>query len=123
MAARTGVTTWLDVGSSGSYNFPGFRRYTIDSVKSRVYALLNISSIGLTGPSWELANIGYLDVPLGTDDHRGQPRRHRRRQGAYRFEHNARGVGIKALDIARELAEAVDLAVDGAYRRRTADHR
>ncbi len=27
VAARTGVTTWLDVGSAGAYSFPGFRRY------------------------------------------------------------------------------------------------
>ena len=27
VAARTGVTTWLDVGSSGSYSWPGFRRF------------------------------------------------------------------------------------------------
>src|SRR6478735_1566855 len=44
VAARTGVTTWLDVGSAGGYNFPAFRRFTIEKVKSRVYALLNISS-------------------------------------------------------------------------------
>src|SRR6185312_3124017 len=31
VAARTGVTTWLDVGSSGSYNFPGFRRYVSEA--------------------------------------------------------------------------------------------
>src|SRR4051812_7991092 len=27
VAARSGVTTWLDAGSSGAYSFPGFRRY------------------------------------------------------------------------------------------------
>ena len=26
VAARSGVTTWLDVGSSGGYNFPGLQR-------------------------------------------------------------------------------------------------
>ena len=27
VAARTGVTTWIDAGSAGAYSFPGFRRY------------------------------------------------------------------------------------------------
>src|SRR5689334_15818949 len=27
VAARSGVTTWLDVGSAGAYNFPGFRDF------------------------------------------------------------------------------------------------
>lgn len=108
VAARTGVTTWLDVGSSGGYNFPGFRRYTIDTVKSRVYALLNISSIGLTGPTWELANLGYLDVELGRtiiDANRDVIVGVKARIDSS----TTRGVGIQALDIARELAEAVDL--------------
>ncbi|MCC6674823.1 MAG: amidohydrolase/deacetylase family metallohydrolase, partial [Thermomicrobiales bacterium] len=108
VSARTGVTTWLDVGSSGAYNFPGFRRYTIDSVKSRVYALLNISSIGLTGPTWELANLGYLDVALGQtiiDANRDVILGVKARIDS----NTTKGVGIQALDIARELAEAVDL--------------
>lgn len=108
VAARTGVTTWLDVGSSGGYNFPAFRRYTIDAVKSRVYALLNISSIGLTGPTWELANLGYLDVALGQtiiEANRDVIIGVKARIDSS----TTRGVGIQALDIARELAEAVDL--------------
>lgn len=108
VAARTGVTTWLDVGSAGSYNFPAFRRFTIEAVKSRVYALLNVSSIGLTGPTWELANIDYLDVPLARtiiDENRDVIVGVKARIDSS----TTRGVGIKALDIARELAEAVDL--------------
>ena len=31
VAARSGVTTWLDVGSAGSYSFPGFRRYVAEA--------------------------------------------------------------------------------------------
>lgn len=43
VAASTGVTTWLDVGSSGGYNFPAFRRFLIEPSQVRIYALLNIS--------------------------------------------------------------------------------
>src|SRR5665811_655648 len=64
VAARTGVTTWLDVGSSGGYTFPGFREYIVERNRTRIYALLNLSSIGLVAPTWELANPDYLDVDL-----------------------------------------------------------
>ena len=46
VAARSGVTTWLDVGSAGGYTFPGFRRHIVEQSKSKVFALLNPSSIG-----------------------------------------------------------------------------
>ncbi len=64
VAARSGVTTWLDVGTSGAYNFMGLREYVVKPATARIYALLNISSIGLTAPSWELANPNYLDVDI-----------------------------------------------------------
>lgn len=64
VAARSGVTTWLDVGSAGAYNFPGFREFIVKPAASRIYALLNISSIGLTATTWELANLNHLDVDL-----------------------------------------------------------
>jgi len=52
VAARSGVTTWLDVGSAGAYNFPGFREFIVRPALARIYALLNISSIGLTASTW-----------------------------------------------------------------------
>ncbi len=64
IAARSGVTTWLDVGSAGAYNFAGLREFVIKQSEARIYALLNISGIGLTAPNWELLNLNYLDVDL-----------------------------------------------------------
>lgn len=64
IAACSGVTTWLDVGSSGAYNFPGFREYVARPARSRIYALLNISSIGLTAMTWELQNLHHCDVDV-----------------------------------------------------------
>ncbi|MDB5056565.1 MAG: amidohydrolase [Chloroflexi bacterium] len=61
VAARTGVTTWLDAGSAGASNFPGFRRYAVESSRARVFALLNISTIGLIAQSYELSNLDYCD--------------------------------------------------------------
>jgi len=64
VAARTGVTTWLDVGSAGGYTITGFREFIARPAQCRIFALLNISSIGLTAPTWELANLNYCDVDL-----------------------------------------------------------
>lgn len=64
VAARSGVTTWLDVGSAGGYTLPGFREFIVKPSRARIYALLNISSIGLTAQTWELANLNYCDADL-----------------------------------------------------------
>ena len=56
---QNGVTTVLDCGSTGSGTFMGFRKYVIDVVPTRVYALLNISSIGLV-----VTNEIYLDPAM-----------------------------------------------------------
>lgn len=41
-----GVTTAVDAGSAGAHTFPGLRKYVINVVDTRVYALLNISVVG-----------------------------------------------------------------------------
>ena len=64
IAARTGVTTWLDVGSAGAFNWPGFREYIVKPADVRIYGLLNISAIGLTAMTGELANLDYCDTDL-----------------------------------------------------------
>jgi dihydroorotase len=64
VAARSGVTTWLDVGSAGAYNVLGFRDFVVRQSSLRIYALLNISAIGLTGITGELANLDYCDTAL-----------------------------------------------------------
>src|SRR5262245_26960369 len=52
----SGVTTVVDAGSTGAGTFQGFRKYVIDSAATRIYALLNISTIGLV-----VTNEIYLD--------------------------------------------------------------
>src|SRR5262249_54110668 len=64
VAARSGVTTWIDVGSAGAYSFPGLRRYVMEPSRSRIFALLNLSAIGLIARTWEFANLDYCDVDL-----------------------------------------------------------
>lgn len=108
VAARTGVTTWLDVGSSGSYSWPGFRRFIIEPSRSRIFALLNLSSIGLIAPTWEFANPDYCDLALAEtiiDANRDLILGVKARID----QNTTRGVGIRPLELARELADRVDL--------------
>ncbi len=42
-----GVTTVVDAGSSGANTFPAFREYVIERTKTRIFALLNISAMGM----------------------------------------------------------------------------
>lgn len=65
VAARSGVTTWLDAGSAGAYSFAGFRRYAVEASRARIFAFLNISTIGLIARTFELSNLDYCDVGLG----------------------------------------------------------
>lgn len=64
VAARTGVTTWLDAGSAGAFNVIGFREFIAGPAQARLYALLNISAIGLTASTGELRNLDYCDEKL-----------------------------------------------------------
>jgi len=108
VAARTGVTTWLDVGSSGGYTFPGFREYIVERNRSRIYALLNLSSIGLVAPTWELANPDYLDVDLAAE----MVERNRDIILGIKARidsRTTRGTGILPMQKARELADRVGL--------------
>ena len=108
VAARTGVTTWLDVGSSGSYSWPGFRRFIAEPSRTRIFALLNLSSIGLIAPTWEFANLDYCDLDLAqtiVDANRDLILGIKARID----KNTTRGVGIRALELARDLADRVGL--------------
>ena len=60
---KMGSTTVLDAGSSGADTFTGFRKYVIEISKTRVFAMLNISSLGMISPIiGELEDIRYADV-------------------------------------------------------------
>lgn len=108
VAARSGVTTWLDVGSSGSYNFAGLREFIIERSAVHVYALLHLSSIGLVAPTWELANPDYWDVDLAAETI--ERNRDVLLGIKIRMDGNAaRGVGAEPMKHARELADRVGL--------------
>jgi dihydroorotase len=108
VAATTGVTTWLDVGSAGAYNFPGFRRFIVEQSRSRILSLLNLSAIGLTGPTFELSILEYCDVPLAQTIIEGN--RDQIVGIKARIDRNTtRGTGIEPLNLARDLANRVQL--------------
>lgn len=68
-----GVTTVLDAGSAGAQTYPAFKRYVIDVSDTRVFALLNISNIGMVPgaetdpPIGELEHLPFLNVPAALD--------------------------------------------------------
>jgi dihydroorotase len=67
-----GVTTALDAGSAGALTFPGFRQFVIDVSQTRLFALLNISALGLVPNAisgvgmGELEDLRYVDVKEAT---------------------------------------------------------
>jgi len=110
-----GVTTAVDAGTSGAHTFPGLRRFIINVASTRIYALLNISTIGMTPNSLDNQWGELLDL------------RHANAQLAIRTIEKNRDVilGIKirlgrnlsgendvpALKLAREAADAVRLPI------------
>src|SRR4029079_13922355 len=108
-----GVTTVVDAGSAGAHTFPGLRKYVINVVDTRVYALLNISVVGQStysngNPFGELHDLRYAnpkltirtieqnrDVILGVK---------------IRLSRHVAGENdLRALGLAREAADAVGL--------------
>jgi dihydroorotase len=61
IGARSGTTTFVDAGSAGAGNFPGFRRHVIEPSRVRILAFLNVSFAGIYALSRELF------VPEGED--------------------------------------------------------
>jgi len=57
-----GVTTMLDVGTAGSFNFNVFRRKVIDRAQTQILGLVNLSCMGLSA-----ANLGELLDPRYAD--------------------------------------------------------
>src|SRR5215472_10975875 len=64
IAHNSGVTTWVDAGSAGALTLRGFRRQVVQHAGVRIKAFINISSIGLVAPDFELCQSSYLDVDL-----------------------------------------------------------
>ncbi len=59
IASTSGVTTVVSTGDAGAHTFGGFRKLIVNQVRTRVYAFVHISTIGLTG--WEVGEMRELD--------------------------------------------------------------
>ncbi|MEZ5292312.1 MAG: amidohydrolase/deacetylase family metallohydrolase [Vicinamibacterales bacterium] len=55
-----GTTTVVDGGSSGANTFAGFRKHVVARARTRVFALLNISKIGLADSN-EYSDLRFVD--------------------------------------------------------------
>jgi dihydroorotase len=65
VAARSGVTTWVDAGSAGAFNLPGFREYVVDRARVRILAFANLSYLGLAGLNYdEYCNLASCDIDV-----------------------------------------------------------
>jgi dihydroorotase len=65
MMGLTATTTGVDAGDAGYSTFSGFRHHVIGQSRTRLFAFIHISAIGLTGDPiriGELLNIDYADV-------------------------------------------------------------
>ena len=66
--AAKGVTTALDAGSAGALTFGAFRRHTLARADTRLFALLNISAMGMISPTiGELEDARWADVELAVE--------------------------------------------------------
>jgi dihydroorotase len=63
LAPHTCTTTYVSCGDAGANNFSAFRHYIAAQARSRLFAFVHISTIGLTGfPVGESLNLDYADV-------------------------------------------------------------
>ena len=115
VARRSGTTTFVDAGSAGPGNFPGFRRHVIEASPLRIVPFLNVSFPGIFAFSagvmvGECADLRLLDprecvrvVKANVDLIAGVK---------VRVGRNAGGAsGAAPLDMALEVAEETGLPV------------
>lgn len=110
-----GVTTAVDAGSAGAHTFPGLRKYVINVVDTRVYALLNISVVGQStlstdNPWGELIDLRLANPKLAIKTI--EQNRDVILGVKIRLTENIAGKhDLDALKLAREAADAVGLPI------------
>jgi len=63
LAPYTATTTYVSAGDAGANNFGAFKHYMMAASRSRMFAFIHISRMGLAGfPVGETLNIDYADV-------------------------------------------------------------
>jgi dihydroorotase len=106
-----GTTTAVDGGTVGFRGIAGFKAHVIDRARPRVFALLNISSIGLIDTRvGELANLLHVDADgaaRAAEEHRGTVIGFKIRLSSY----VAGGSFKPALKLVRQAADATGLPI------------
>ncbi|HKA44540.1 MAG TPA: amidohydrolase/deacetylase family metallohydrolase [Burkholderiales bacterium] len=65
LAPQTATTTYVSAGDAGANNFGALKHHVAAAARSRIFAYVHISSIGLAGyPVNEMLNIDYASVEL-----------------------------------------------------------
>jgi dihydroorotase len=110
VAARSGVTTWVDAGSAGAIGLSGFREFVAERARARVLAFVHISAIGLVSVDYEAERLEHCDVDLccrAAERHRDFVAGVKVRMGSPTLGAN----GCEPLRLARRAAEALGLPV------------
>ncbi len=108
-----GATTVVDAGSSGADTFAGFRKYVIEPSETRIFAQLNVSSMGMIAERiGELDDIKWASVPRALET----IERHRDlilgvKVRLTRVSKVGVGLGLQPLYLAREAADAAGLSI------------
>jgi dihydroorotase len=106
-----GVTTIVDAGSAGAQNFPGFRRHVIERAETRVYALLNVSIIGLTGPNETYVEPSWIDGRRATETINANQDRILGLKVRINGRHADLARDLEILEIGREVSDATGVPI------------
>ncbi len=105
MAWWTGVTTWVDAGTSGAYTYPAFERMAESASTVTIRSFLNVSYLGLIGLNYdELCNLEACDVALA----RRVVERNSHRIVGIKVRMGAGRVGVGGLEPLRRAREIAD---------------
>jgi dihydroorotase len=115
IARRSGTTTFVDAGTAGPGNFPGFRRHVIEPSPVRILAYLNVSFAGIFAFSRTVMVGESSDLRLFDLNECVRVARENRDLIVgikVRVGRGAGGAsGVAPLDMALEVAEELDLPV------------
>ena len=101
-----GTTTVLDAGSTGELNFMGFRKYVIERARTRIFALLNIESLGMieyskTNQKWPSLITGRDEMFINIEGTLDTIKRNRDVILGIKWAHHS----VKGVKLAREAAD------------------
>jgi dihydroorotase len=107
----TATTTCVSAGDAGGNNFSGFKHWVIAQSRTRIFAFVHISNVGLAGfPVGEMLNIDYADVALAAKT----VAENREVCIGLKVRESANVVGGNGLEPLRRAIQAAEMAGTGA---------